>query len=134
MEKMKKTTIIFCMLISLTGCKTTSTTKTIQLSVSGKAEWIVKTSPKAKLYVSVYAKLNGENIKIADDIINLEFPFETLKYAIDAPDWKQDGEVVGWWYIRPDNIYEPSKLMIKTTIEKPEYFIGTTKEIIIDIN
>ena len=131
-ENMIKTTLILCLLMSVTSCITVSTT-TQKLKISGTAKWIENSEPKAKLDLSVYAKINGKYQQIANDTLNVDFPFETSKHAIDAPDWRQDGEIDGWWYIRPDNVYEPSTLMIKAEITKPVYFKGITKEIEIEI-
>lgn len=114
----------------MSGCRTSDT----HLSLSGVAIWTDSNTPKADMHVVVKARINSRTVQLVDDKIILEFPFESAKFAMDPPDWHQDGEIVGWWYVTPDNQYEPSSVRVKAVIEKPVHLAGETREKIITIN
>lgn len=126
---MERMFLAICTFSLLLGCKNPAPS----LSLSGNAIWTDSKQPKAEMHVFVETQMNGRNVQLVDDKIELTFPFDSAKFAMDPPDWHQDGEIVGWWYVTPDNPYEISSVTVKAVIEKPAHLAGSTAEKVIPI-
>jgi len=122
--KMIKYCVAIYVAVLLSGC---STARPL-LSLSGDARWTDPDKPKAKMQVAVQARLNGRSTQVVEDIVELDFPFTSAKIAMDPPDWHQEGEIVGWWYVTPDDPVETSAITVKAVIERPPYLAGWTDE------